>query len=260
MSNRFISLDSPTLAQACPAIFATAPAEKVSAAYTFVPTHEVLRTLESHGWGITSAKQQKAFKSDPSTGKHMVSMRHRDHSPVARELGALQFQVNLVNSHDWSSRLNLSLGMFRLVCTNGLIASVGDYVSYNVRHDNIREDVETVLARINSGSQRMLSVVQSWAEIKVDPLEFGRKAAKIRFETLEGTDLDVAARNMVEVRRATDAENTLWNVYNRAQEAGMRGGFRVRQRAARQISNIRNEYQFNENLWQLAENFAAGTV
>lgn len=254
----YLALDSQELKTRCPAIFATAPDAKVSPNYQFVPTHEVLRILEDDGWRIKSATQQRT-RDDRDTSKHMISMLHPDFAVQARDLGGLKPQVRIVNSHDWSSKLQIMIGMFRLVCTNGLMVSAGDVLNYNVRHDRITEDTRTVMARIQSGSNRLVSTASAWDAIKLDDsqvMEFGRQAADLRFPGREGSERDSLARELVSPRRDIDAENTLWNVYNRAQESGMTGGFRVSRRRARPISNIAATVDFNQKLWEAAERFS----
>lgn len=255
-----IALDSQELKARVPAIFASAPAEKVSDRYTFVPTIEVLRSLDRDGWKITEATQQRVRNlTAAETTKHMISMRHPDFGIQARELGGLTPQIRIVNSHDWSSRLQIMIGIFRLVCTNGLMQSAGEATNYNVRHDHITEDLQTVMARVNSGSQRTIAQVGAWQGIQLSQERvqmFGRIAASLRFPNAEGSQLEILGKEMVNPVRMFDTEDTLWNVFNRAQEHGMRGGFRVSRRRARPISNIAANVNFNQKLWEEAEKFA----
>lgn len=254
----YIALDSQELKTRVPAIFASAPDAKVSPNYQFVPTHEVIRILEDDGWRIKSATQQRT-RDGRDTAKHMISMLHPDMQVSERDLGGLKPQVRIVNSHDWSSRLQIMIGMLRLVCTNGLMVSAGDVLNYNVRHDRIQEDVRTVLARIQSGSARLIATANAWNNIRLNDaqmMEFARAAVDLRFPGREGSEREGLAREMVSARRDIDTDRTLWNVFNRAQEAGMTGGFRVSRRRARPISNIANTVEFNQKLWETAEKLA----
>lgn len=254
-----IALNSPELRSNVPAIFASNPDPKVSENYTFVPTMEVLRILDSQGWEIHKASQQKTRNSGAAEfTKHMLSLRHPDLGGTT-ELGGLVPQITLINSHDWSSKFKIIIGIFRLLCTNGLIAACGDVLQYNVRHDRIHEDISTVMARIGSASHRLIEKAGEWDSKRLSDeqvMNFAREATSYRFPQLEGSDRDAVAERMQAPRRSGDLDNTLWNVYNRVQENGIRGGFRLNRRSARELTNIANNVRFNQQLWALAETYS----
>ena len=51
-----------------------------------------------------------------------------------------QFTVVLVNSHDKSSAYQLHCGLFRLVCTNGMVVSDGTFQRISIKHSGFNPD------------------------------------------------------------------------------------------------------------------------
>ena len=49
-------------------------------------------------------------------------------------------EVVLVNSHDKSSAYQLHCGLFRLVCTNGMVVSDGTFQRISIKHSGFNPD------------------------------------------------------------------------------------------------------------------------
>jgi hypothetical protein len=88
---------------------------------------------------------------------------------------------------------------------------------------------------------------------------FARDAARIRFG-IDSTDpVDVSmTRGLLAARRGMDANADLWSVFNRVQENGTRGGFKVpdvngRLRSVRERRNIVADVTWNQELWSLTQ-------
>jgi len=259
--NKFLTNDN--LRTIAPAIFSTAPAEHVSGNYQFVSTENVLGMMEQEGWGVISAKQQKVQQTHVASGrtnttKHTLLLRHRDTTPTAQKLGGLIPTIRLINSHDWSSRFSMFFGMLRLICSNGLTASGAQFAGMDVRHDNVRDDLQQVLQRFSAYSGSMLDTADRWDRVMLSNESrntLGMQAARIRFGAQANSD---HANYLLTPRRYADASNTLWETFNVIQENAMQGGGKVgsMQRTARQITNIGKEHTINSELFELAASFA----
>ena len=244
-----------------PAAFATKPADYVSDKYQFVRTIDVVDMMRDDGWHPIQAYQQNV-RSDAKleTTKHVIVMRHgQDDGSNHVELGGLSPTFRMINSHDHSSKLLLIQELLRKVCDNGLMVHEGDSAVYNVRHDQIHEDLSTVMARYRSNASRAFETAIRWSQVQLSPeewLEFGRKAAQIRYgdAATEGH-----ARAIMQQRRAFDAGSDLFKAFNRAQENGMRGGVKAGQmtRRSRALTNIGASYKFNDELRAFATKFAS---
>jgi hypothetical protein len=240
--------------QSVPAMFADLPAKHVSAKYNFVPTHKVVESFLFHGWKIREASQQKSKNEAKNTAKHLVRLYRGE--TAKQEFGGIRPELVIVNSHNWSSVFSVMMGMFRLVCSNGLTVSEGYCEQLKLRHDQpIREAVENIEETYSANADRILGTADLWSQDRMgfdDVREFGHQAAKLRF----GEDYKVNPESFSRGHRMQDNENNLWNVFNRTQENAMKGGSKFGGgRRIRALTNIARTTEFNQDLWDLAEDF-----
>lgn len=245
-----------------PSLFASKPAEHVSKDYKFVSTERAIEILAEANWHPVQIKAPKFRTQDRlETGRHCVVFRNFDIEP-SREVGHVFPSIRLLNSHDWSSRFELLGGLFRMVCSNGLfVAAQASQIS--IRHDRVFEDISTFVGGMVEFTGRVMDRVNTWDGYYLNDeqtMRFAQRAAALRFG--DAADASVAQQIAMPLR-SDDQANTLWNVFNRAQEHLMRGGFRApnmtrmgRTRRARAIGNLEVERRLNESLWSLAEEFA----
>ena len=100
--------------------------------YSFVPTINVINDFRSLGYEVVDAKQVKARKkSTNGYQKHLITFEHPKHKAENKEEYP---QILLTNSHDGSNAFTLSAGIFRLVCSNGLVIKAEDYGSARLVH------------------------------------------------------------------------------------------------------------------------------
>lgn len=253
---QIIPLDS--IRDKVPSVFATKPAEHTSPNYKFIPTIDVVNHLQAEGWGIIAANQQKVRQASKLEGtKHSLSLMRIGEDPRALTIGGLVPTINLVNSHDWSSTFRIVFGMYRLICSNGLMVGGAQFAAYTLRHDSIMADLNATLSRFQSSVTLMLERAEKWAQIGLDDLqmvELAMQAARIRFDD-KATELH--ARAMLQARRGADVPNNLWNVYNRLQENGIKGGVKPQGgRHVRSLGNIQAVTDYNTQLFELADNYA----
>ena len=114
-----------------PSAGATAPFSEVSNKYSFLPTIRIVDMLREKGWFPTRAEQVRVRKKErEGVQKHLIRFQHPD-----LQLGEEAIEAVLVNSHDRSCAYNLFTGVFRLICSNGMIT--GDtFERISVRHIN----------------------------------------------------------------------------------------------------------------------------
>ena len=117
-----IALNDETLRTRAPSIFASGPMAGVSAKYTFVPTVEILAGLRDLNWVPVDVEEQR-IRREARRGfqKHLVRLR------LAAQMETLdEWNVELVvvNSHDAGCAYQLHAGIFRRICSNGLVTSL----------------------------------------------------------------------------------------------------------------------------------------
>lgn len=263
-------LSEQVLRQRAPAVFAEAPAGDRSSRYGFVNTHAIIGALGFDGWFPVGAQQQRVRSQDRvGVAKHLVRFRHEALLPAATKVGDYVPELLLANSHDGTSSYNLTAGLFRFVCLNGLVVSDGTFAKVRVAHVGdiaqrvlegsytVVENVPAIAARVEEFKARELS--------NDETLEFSRRALELRGVGREDAN---AIGGVLRTYRREDQGNSLWAVFNRVQENLVNGHYRTlkpipgveryrTQVKARAIKGIDTNLKVNKGLWELAEEFAA---
>ena len=240
-----------------PAVFAEQAASTVSDKYTFIPTTRILGVLEDEGWIPTSASQVNSHKEgNKQFAKHLIRLR-RDEA-IQPEVNKTIPEIVLFNSHNGKSNYDLRMGLYRFVCSNGMVVSDAEFGSIKIRHMGYTdEQVVKASQEFIDNSTRIMNVVNEWQDVKLDRDEmrsFGREAAKLRFEDPD----DITINTVLQARRGEDMSSDLWTVFNRTQENLIQGGFLVTggRRRSRAITNIDKNIDINTSLWDLASSYS----
>lgn len=254
------------IAERAPQVYTQAPHDRVSNKYTFLPTYQIVEDMEKLGWQVADAKTMKSKnESQKKYGKHIVMFFHPD-IYIKDEQGGIEAypQIMIQNNHRGWGKFKFEIGIFRLVCTNGLVIKSQDYGTFEMRHlgysfEELKELVEKaidilpdVVQKINTLSSREMTE----KEMRI----FAEKAIQARF----GEEKLVDATEIQQVLTATrdaDQGNNLWVVMNRVQEHLIRGGFTTvgadkKERKVRKISNMLKDVELNQKLWELTTEFA----
>jgi len=253
----------------CPVAFKQTLSDKeianlgLSKHYSFVPTSSVINDLRSLGWNPVDAVQVKARKqSTNGYQKHMVTFENESYKTE----GATEYpQLLLTNSHDGGNAFTLSAGIFRLVCSNGLVIKTEDYGTSRLVHkgysfDSIQKLVNDFVATIDETLVRITAMKE--IELNRDQqMEFAKQAALLRFTEKsyneENIDKVLDLDDLLNAERAEDQGNGLWEVYNRVQESLVQGNFQYlggnkKFRKARPIKNFKQSISVNQKLSELA--------
>src|ERR1035441_2870497 len=258
------------IAQRAPSALATRPYDAMSAKYTYVPTLAVIEAMIAAGFQPFSATQSRtrvAGKGDFT--KHLIRFRHSDVGPLV--VGDVIPEVVLINSHDGTSAYKLIAGLYRLVCSNGMMVSDAEIDAINVAHkgDIVGEVIEGS-HRLIADTQKSLGTVRNWTQLQLTDGEqhaFAESAHTLRFADAEGKiTTPITADQLLTPRRREDVGGDLWHTLNRVQENVIAGGLsaierdaegrRIRRVTTRQVKGIDADVRLNRSLWQLAERMA----
>ena len=249
------------LRRLAPSVFAAAPHDSRSARYAYIPTADVLQALAAEGFDVYSATQSRTRLADRQEfTKHMLRLRHR--SMQVRAVGDSAPEIVLINSHDGSSSYQLSAGMYRLACNNGLCVPDGIVQTFKVQHSgNIRDKVTEGAFEVLDGLTRVVESRDSMRAVTLAEPEqraFAAAAAQLRFEPAEGAGLPIEPARLNAPRRMDDRAPDLWTTFNRVQENVIRGGIRGRnanggRMSTRAVTGIDQDIKLNRALWTLAE-------
>ena len=259
----------------CPVAFKETMSSKeirnlgLSKHYSFVPTSNVINDLRSMGWECVDAKQVKARKkSTRGYQKHMITFEH----PKYKVEGAEEYpQLLLTNSHDGGNAFQLSAGIFRLVCSNGLVIKTEDYGSARLVHKGYSfEAVQKLVNTFVETIDETLTRITAMKEVELDKaqqIKFAKQAALLRFTAKSYNEDNISdvvdLDDLLNVERKEDAGNGLWEVFNRVQESLVNGKYNyasngkvnaadAKTRKARPIKNFKQSIDVNKKLSELA--------
>lgn len=245
-----------------PAIFAEKPASYINLnRYKFTPTTEIISHLDSMGWQLTEAKQSKtkvALRRD--YGVHITQFQNPELF-IKDGNGGVEARPTLVlvNSHDGSRPINFEMGLFRLVCSNGLIVKDKDFGGFKERHTkwSLKEVQDQIDAKMDALPTTIANINQ-WNGIELSAKQrrdFAIEALALRIgEDRQAEDYEIM--DILNAKRKADEPNTLWHVFNRTQENLIRGGYQMNGRTAKAITNPIQDLVLNQGLWQIADRFA----
>jgi hypothetical protein len=241
-----ITLDS--LRERVPAIFTKTPSPKVSNRYSFADSEYYLQKFIDADWFIHSARQVSKSEYAP----HQVVLRNNN-IPV---VGDLLPQLIFTNSHNGIKKMTISTGIYRLVCSNGLVVPTSINQSLSIKHLDLTESSTNII--INSFYEKIPIIINNINRMRDRILsndeinEFAYKALHIRFINAIGIDIN----DVVKPLRVEDNSDDLWTVFNVVQEKVIKGGIKLRsKRMSKPINNFVNDNYLNVKMWELAESY-----
>ena len=237
--------------------------------YSFVPTMKVVNDLRELGYECVDATQVKARKkSTNGYQKHMLTFEHPDHKVEGSEEYP---QILLTNSHDGGNAFTLSAGIFRLVCSNGLVIKTEDYGSARLVHKGYSfEAVQKLVKEFEETISEVLTKITAMKKVeltKAQQIEFAKKAALLRFTAKSYNEDNIAdvvqIDDLLNAERPEDKGNGLYEVYNRVQESLVKGKYLyaasgkvndegTKVRKGREIKNFKQSIDVNKKLSELA--------
>lgn len=255
-------LTNDQLFKAAPSIFATQPWERMSARYTFIPTIQIVERMRSEGFAPVAVCQSSTrIEGKQDFTKHMIRFRdiRNGDAPAIRTLGTIFPELVLTNSHDGASAYKLDAGLFRLVCTNGMVVSAGNISQMNVRHSGSADGIIDASYELIEEFPKVLESVERFAALRLSAPQqeaFANAALTLRYDQNEAP---VTAAQIVRPRRSDDVGPTMWNTFNTVQENIMNGGLRGRnpethrRLRTRAVTGISENTRLNKALWTLTE-------
>nr|WP_312988941.1 DUF932 domain-containing protein [Comamonas koreensis] len=250
-------LSDDQIHRVAPSIFAEAPHESRSQRYAYIPTATVLTELRKEGFQpfmVTQTRTRHEDRRDYT--KHMIRLRHASQINARGEAN----EIILLNSHDGTSSYQMLAGMFRFVCSNGLVC--GDTVAdVRVPHKgDVAGQVIEGAYQVLHGFDRTLESRESMQAITLDEGEaevFARAALSLKYDDPD-KPAPITESQILMPRRFDDRRPDLWSVFNRTQENLTKGGLHGRsangrRQQTRPVHGIDSDIRLNRALWLLAD-------
>lgn len=244
----------------------TGPKPGVSENYQFMPTPQIINILEGKGFEVTKCMQGRSRDGQGIYTKHRVHFRKAGQQTI----GDIAPEIILINSHNRGAALRFLTGFIRFICENGLVA--GDIISdtNKIYHTN-RNPFSLVLEHVDYATQHIdskLEVIRAMRGTYMDHYqasEFAHRASEMK--SMQGRKF-VLPNDLLQVNRQEDQMNSVWNIFNRIQENIKKGNAFIesitnpnarrqmpRVRKMRPIRAIDSDLKYNQELWNLAEDY-----
>lgn len=257
------------LMDACPLAFAKeATNPKVSGKYLFVNTETIINDLDKLGWKPVQAAQRKGRGKSTIFSKHMIAFQNPDLKIKGKDGDDSFPRIIMTNSHDGMQAFKFSVGIFRLVCSNGLVVADEQFSDFKIKHkgytfDELRGVVNQAVADLpnkvevlNQMKQRVLSQEEK-NKLALDAMLIragikpGSEEAK-KFNYDDETIIDI-----LDPKRDEDKGDDLWRVFNVVQEKITQGDFHAaltgaKVRKVRKIKSFEKDLKVNKELFKLA--------
>tara|TARA_R110001599_G_scaffold188674_1_gene383208 strand:+ start:1613 stop:2464 length:852 start_codon:yes stop_codon:yes gene_type:complete len=264
-------LSKDQLKEICPVAFKDAPTNpKVTDKYLFVNTEKIIDDLDKLGWKPVTAAMRKNRGKDTIFSKHMVSFQNPDIRISGKDGDDSFPRIIMTNSHDGLQAFKFSVGIFRLVCSNGLVVADEKFSEFKIKHkgytfSELREVVASAVADLpakvevlNKMRNTILTTEQK-SKLALDAMLVraginpdSEKASKFVYD--QETIVDI-----LEPKRDADIGDDLWKVFNVIQEKITQGEFHAalkgaetKVRKVRKIKSFEKDLEVNKKLFKLA--------
>lgn len=254
-------LGDDEIRKVAPSIYAECGDENRSENYVYIPTIQTLNALRAEGFVPFAASQNRVRdEGKRDFTRHMLRLRHLSQAENASQVGRGEFnEIILINSHDGTSAYRLIQGLFRLVCSNGMVA--GNVTSdIRIAHKGDISDLVVKSAYdalnqfrlVNEHRDSMTAVKMTEARRQA----FAEEALKLKF----GDSSPITANQLLTPRRQEDYSDDLWTTFNVVQENIIKGGIHGRtsngrNTTTRAVNGIGKDLRLNRDLWELAETY-----
>ena len=277
LATNFMTMDE--LREACPLAFKESVTNpNVSDRYVHATTATVIEDLGKLGWKPVQAKQCRPKKNSRGIRSfHMIALQNPDVKIMKKNDDGTETidtypRIILTNSHDGFNSFKFMVGLFRLVCSNGLVVSDGEMANMSIRHINYSfEELRRVVAEAIKQVPDIVFKMNTMKNTEIteeQKREIATEVVKIRKDINGDQKFDIDEATIMDILnpvREEDNANDLWTVFNVCQEKLIKGGFSAegknkKVRKQRSITSIKKDIDYNQRLWAVAMRYMPATV
>lgn len=196
-----------------------------------------------------------------SKGSHFVRIQTVNSYSVGNQ-DDVHPELIIKNSYDGSSQFEVRMGIFRLVCSNGLVISTADFGEIKLRHMGTpAEAAFDIVKQFATNLPKFQEIQQSLTErilTDAEKVEFALKAAQLRFNK-EFSPKD--AEILLQTTHSQDVGNDMWKVFNVIQGHLTTGSVKLEgmKKKSRPINRAYEDVRINKALFELAMEYVNGT-
>ena len=218
--------------------------QKIKQKEFYIPTLDVVTKLQNEGWQLKGVAEHRS--KNRKISNNYIQMQHPDFAVQNKQGKNEAFtSITLSNSSNGAQPLQMSLGMYRQVCSNGMVTFDQHAESQNIKHTEINyRDLDRFVSSMNSKANKLITEVNEMKHrgLSIEDIrKLAVEAASLRYTDLEDINID----DLFAVNRVEDESDDLWTVFNRIQE-----------NLTHDITNMKEDIKLNQQLFKLVETFA----
>lgn len=261
-------LTKEQIRQQAPVVFAATPtSDRVSNKYLHVNTETIIDDLAKLNWYPVQAAMRKSRGINTIFSKHMVSFQNPDVRILNKE-GEIDAypRIILTNSHDGLNAFSFKVGVYRLVCSNGLVIAEDEFSAFKIKHmgytfEELRNVVNTAMTDLPN-KVRVLNRMKSTILTEEQKRQFAIDAMLLR-AGIKPTDVqpeydDETIEDILDPKREADkGSDDVWITLNIIQEKLIKGGYSqalkgAKVRKVRPIKGFEKDIDVNQKLFKMA--------
>jgi hypothetical protein len=209
----------------------------------YIDTLDVIQQLQNEGWILKGVAEQRGKNRKISS--NYAQLHHPDFS-VLNNKGKTEAlaSITVSNSCNGNQPLEMNLGAFRLVCSNGAVR-FDKAAESKIKHTEINyKQLPQLITNLNNKALILADEINNMKlkQLSTDDIrKFAFNAARLRFDDMSEVNIE----DIIRVNRIEDEGNDVWTVFNRIQES-----------LTADISNFNQDIRVNQQLFSLAEQYA----
>jgi len=198
----------------------------------------------------------------------MVSFQNPDIKITSKNGDDAFPRIILTNSHDGMQAFKFSVGIYRLVCSNGLVVADEEFSDFKIKHKGYTfGELRNVVTQAVEDLPNRVEVMNKMQDTILTPEQKNKLALDamlVRAGILPGSEKakefnydDETIIDILDPKRKEDEGDDLWKVFNVIQEKITQGDFHAaltgaKVRKVRKIASFEKDLKVNKELFKLA--------
>lgn len=252
-----------------PALFASQAASHVSENYQMYRSDQLIDLMGEKGLKLVEIGQQASRKRNPNTQLHTMRFQPTT-APTIFGVNDSVPEVVIMNGHDGRNRFRALAGIFRFICSNGMVVADQEMGSVIRRHfgkNNTFDKVSAIVGELPEAINKMSGRILDWSALNLSENEQTLLASQLI--KARGAPEWVEPSLVLEAKRDlekpnAEGERNLWTTFNVLQEnltnSNLHSAREDNRTSLRPITGAWRNLKANEDLWTQAEAYFSAKV
>ena len=158
----------------------------------YIETLDAIKMLQDEGWQLKGVAEQRGKNRKISS--HYAQLHHPDFAVLNKKGKTEAFaSITLSNSCNGAKPLEMNLGAFRLVCSNGAVR-FDSAAESKIKHTEINyRDLPQIIAKLNNKAMILADEINEMKHKQLsfdDMKKFAFEAARLRFDDVSKIDVN----------------------------------------------------------------------